>query len=328
MNQHDTEFPLSVDKVQSVAVIGAGTIGASWAACFLANGLEVIAVDPVREEADLRSAIEGMLPALASLGLQSRADASRMRFSAEIGGELAAAQFVQECVPERLPAKQETVRSLESVIDPQVIVSSSATALLPSDIQAKAVHPQRIMVGHPFNPPHLVPLVEISGGEQTAPKALAWAVEFYRSLGKAPVLMKREAYGHIANRLAAALFREAVHLVAEGISTVEDIDEVITQGPGLRWALQGPFTTYHLAGGAEGIAHYMRHLGPTQEARWRTLGEPKLTEDLVAQIVNDVQESVAGLSLAQLTQYRDVGLVEIHRLKEGLPANSSGSAEG
>jgi 3-hydroxyacyl-CoA dehydrogenase len=170
--------------------------------------------------------------------------------------------------------------------------------------------------------------VEIAGGRETAPHVLEWAVEFYLAMGKAPVLMKKEAYGHIANRLTAALFREAVHMVAEGITTVEGIDEVVTQGPGLRWALQGPFTTYHLAGGAGGIEHYMRHLGPTQEARWRTLGEPKLTEDLSAQIVRQVQESVAGLSLAQLTRIRDTGLVELHRLKEDLPAQSTSSAEG
>lgn len=316
-------MPVPVDEVRRVAVVGAGTIGASWAACFLANGLEVIAVDPVVDEGKLRRAIAGMMPALESIGYPALADTSRLQFSASIGGELAAAQFVQESVPERLELKRETLRELESVIDPQVIVSSSATALIPTDIQEEAKHPQRLIVGHPFNPPHLIPLVEVSGGERTAPEALAWAVEFYRAIGKAPVLMKREAYGHIANRLAAALFREAVHLVAEGISTVEDIDEVITQGPGLRWALQGPFTTYHLAGGAEGIAHYMRHLGPTQEARWRTLGEPRLTDELVDRIVRDVNESVAGLSSAQLARFRDTGLVEIHRLKEGLTADSS-----
>ena len=327
MDDNQTAIPVPVDRIQRVAVIGAGTIGASWAACFLANGLEVAVVDPVREEADLRHAIDGMLPALESLGLAPCADSSRLQFSAQIGAELAAAQFVQESVPERLTVKRETLRALESVIDPQVIVSSSSTAMLPSDIQAEARHPQRLIVGHPFNPPHLIPLVEIAGGRQTAPHVLDWAVEFYLAIGKAPVLMKKEAYGHIANRLTAALFQEAVHLVAEGITTVEGIDEVITQGPGLRWALQGPFTTYHLAGGAGGIAHYMRHLGPTQEARWRTLGEPKLTEDLVAQIVRDVQESVAGLSVAQLTSIRDAGLVELHRLKEGLPAQSSRANE-
>ena len=326
MTENQTAIQVPVDQIQRVAVIGAGTIGASWAAYFLANGLDVIAVDPVRDEADLRRAIDGMLPALKSLGLAPCADSSRLQFSAQIGTELAAAQFVQESVPERLTIKRETLRVLESVIGPQVIVSSSSTAMLPSDIQAEARHPQRMIVGHPFNPPHLIPLVEIAGGMQTASHALAWALEFYRAIGKAPVLMKKEAYGHVANRLTAALFREAVHLVAEGITTVEDIDEVVTQGPGLRWALQGPFTTYHLAGGAGGIAHYMRHLGPTQEARWRELGEPRLTDELVAQIIEDVQESVAGLSVAQLTRIRDAGLVELHRLKESLPAQFSSSA--
>ncbi len=319
MNPHHSAEPVPVDHLQTVAVIGAGTIGASWAACFLANGLNVIAVDPVREEEDLRRAIDKMMPALDSIGLASGIDQDRLRFSSQIGEELAAVQFVQENVPERLDIKRETLRHLESVIGPQVIVSSSATALIPSDIQAEARHPQRLLVGHPFNPPHLIPLVEVSGGAQTAPQVLDWAMEFYRAIGKAPVLMKREAYGHIANRLAAALFREAIHLVSEGIATVEDIDNVITQGPGLRWALQGPFTTYHLAGGDEGIAHYMRHLGPSQEARWRTLGEPTLTEELTTQIVSQVEEAAAGLSPAQLARIRDAGLVEIHRLKQGLP---------
>ena len=168
MSENQTEIPVPVDLIERVAVIGAGTIGASWAACFLANGLDVIAVDPVRDEADLRRAIDGMLPALESLGLAPCADSSRLQFSAQIGAELAAAQFVQESVPERLPVKRETLRALESVIDPHVVVSSSSTALLPSDIQAEARHPQRMIVGHPFNPPHLIPLVEIAGGRQTA----------------------------------------------------------------------------------------------------------------------------------------------------------------
>ena len=143
-------------------------------------------------------------------------------------------------------------------------------------------------------------------------------MEFYRAVGKTPVLMKKEAFGHIANRLTAALFREAVHLVAEGFTTVEDIDEVITQGPGLRWALQGPFTTYHLAGGSGGIAHYMQHLGPTQEARWRTLGNPRLDEELSARIVQSVEEMLAQTSLAQLAKLRDDGLLDLRRIKNNL----------
>ena len=308
-----------MDRLHTVAVIGAGTIGASWAACFLANGLDVVAVDPVREELDLRRAIDAMIPALEGIGLAAGVDQRRLRFSTQINDDLAAVQFVQENVPERLDTKRETLRLIENVIGPQVVVSSSATALIPSDIQAGARHPQRLLVGHPFNPPHLIPLVEVSGGAQTAPEVLDWAMEFYRKIGKAPVRMKREAYGHIANRLAAALFREAVHLVAEGFTTVEDIDEVITQGPGLRWALQGPFTTYHLAGGDEGFAHYMHHLGPSQEARWQTLGEPSLTEELITKLVNDVEEATAGNSPAQLALLRDTGLVELLRLRNSLP---------
>lgn len=319
MDPHRSAKLVSVDSLHTVAVIGAGTIGASWAACFLANDLHVIAVDPAREEVDLRRAVDEMIPVLESIGLPAGVDQSRMRFSSRIGGELAAVQFVQESVPERLETKRETLRKLEAVIGPQVVVSSSATALIPSDIQAGARYPERLLVGHPFNPPHLIPLVEVSGGAQTAPEALEWAMEFYRAMGKAPVLMKGEAFGHIANRLAAALFREAVHLVAEGITTVEDIDEVITQGPGLRWALQGPFTTYHLAGGDGGIAHYLCHLGPSQEARWQTLGQPSLTEELRKKIVNEVEEATAGLTPAQLARIRDTGLVELLRLKSSLP---------
>ncbi len=319
MPQQPEMTPVPVDEVRKVAVVGAGTIGASWAACFLARGLDVLAVDPVRCEDDLRRALDGMMPALQSLGLDPADYQDRLRFFSQIGKELAPARFVQESVPERLSAKRAALQALEPVIGPHVIVASSATALVPSDIQADAARPERILVGHPFNPPHLIPLVEVSGGALTAPRALDWAVEFYLSVGKAPVLLKREAYGHVANRLAAALFREAVHLVAEGTATVEDIDEVVTKGPGLRWALQGPFTTYHLAGGGGGIAHYMRHLGPTQEARWRTLGDPKLTDDLVDRIVRDVQEALAGLPPAHLARIRDAGLVELHRLKQSPP---------
>lgn len=319
MHPHPSAEPFSVDSLHTVAVIGAGTIGASWAACFLANGLDVVAVDPVREELDLRRAIDAMMPALEGIGLAAGVEQQKLRFSSQIGDELAPVQFVQESVPERLDTKRETLRKLEAVIGPQVVVSSSATALIPSDIQADATHPQRLLVGHPFNPPHLIPLVEVSGGAQTAPEVLDWAMKFYRAIGKAPVLMKREAYGHIANRLAAALFREAVHLVAEGITTVEDVDEVITKGPGLRWALQGPFATYHLAGGEKGFAQYMHHLGPSQEARWQTLGQPRLTEELITKLVNDVEEATAGRSPARLARIRDTGLVELLRLKNSLP---------
>ena len=304
-------------KAQRVAVVGAGTIGASWAAYFLAQGLDVLAVDPVRAESDLRIDIAQAWPVLERMGLAPGADLDRLRFSPAIDNALAAADFIQENVPERLAAKREALRALEEVVRPEVIVSSSTSSFLPSAIQAVAAHPGRVLVGHPFNPPHLIPLVEVAGGEQTSRQALEWTVEFYRATGKAPVLVKREAVGHLANRLTAALFREAVHLVAEGYTTVEDIDEVVTNGPGLRWALQGPFATYHLAGGRGGIAHYMRHIGPTQQDRWQSLGNPRLDEELTTLIVDSVEEMLADTSPDQLANLRDEGLLELLQMKLG-----------
>ena len=309
----------SPETVRRVAVIGAGTIGASWAAYYLARSLDVRVVDPKRAERELREEVEAAWPALEAMGVEPGADPDRIRFARSIDGGLAGAEFVQECVPERLAVKRETLRALEEVVMPNVIVASSTSALLPSAVQAGAGHPERVLAGHPFNPPHLIPLVEVAGGEQTSPSALEWAVGFYVSIGKRPVLLKREAVGHLANRLTAALFREAVHLVAEGFAAVEDIDEVLTSGPGLRWALQGPFTTYHLAGGRGGIAHYMRHIGPTQEARWQTLGTPALSAELVERIVEEVEEMTEDSSVAELARTRDEGLLALGKLREGRP---------
>ncbi len=307
----------TVSDVQRVAVIGAGTIGTSWAAYFLAQALDVLVVDPVRNEADLRQDIADAWIALERMGLAPGADPDRLCLSEAIGSALAEADFVQENVPERLAVKRETLRALEAVLRPDAVVSSSTTSMLPSAIQDGAARPQRVLVGHPFNPPHLIPLVEVAGGKLTARETLDWTVNFYRAIGKVPVLMKKEAVGHLANRLTAALFREAVHLVAEGHTTVEDIDEVVTSGPGLRWALQGPFTTYHLAGGRGGIAHYMRHLGPTQQDRWQSLGNPRLDDELSALIVRSVEAMLADTSPAQLASLRDKGLLQLLRPKSG-----------
>lgn len=307
----------TVSDVQRVAVIGAGTIGTSWAAYFLAQALDVLVVDPVRNEADLRHDIADAWIALERMGVASGADPDRLCLSEAIGSALAEADFVQENVPERLAVKREALHALEAVLRPDVVVSSSTTSMLPSAIQDGAARPQRVLVGHPFNPPHLIPLVEVAGGKLTARETLDWTVNFYRAIGKVPVLMKKEAVGHLANRLTAALFREAVHLVAEGYTTVEDIDEVVTSGPGLRWALQGPFTTYHLAGGRGGIAHYMRHIGPTQQDRWQSLGNPRLDDELSALIVRSVEAMLADTSPAQLASLRDEGLLQLLRPKSG-----------
>jgi carnitine 3-dehydrogenase len=194
-------------------------------------------------------------------------------------------------------------------VGPDIVVASSTSALLASDLQSESRHPERIVVGHPFNPPHLIPLVEVVGGSQTSAEVVAWTMDFYAHIEKYPVHVKKEAVGHIANRLTAALFREALYMVEAGIAEVADIDAVMTQGPGLRWASMGPFLTYHLAGGEGGIRHYMEHLGPTQESRWRTLGSPQLTPTLIETVVREVLAMVGETPIEELAQRRDEALI-------------------
>ncbi len=299
--------------IKHVAVIGGGTIGASWAAYFLSRGLAVTIVEPYLAEETMRATIDQMWLGLTALGLPDEADNTQLTICRQIDQNLADVDFVQENSPENLALKQDVVVELEQVISPKIVISSSTSSLLASDIQTKATHPARILVGHPFNPPHLLPLVEVVGGQQTSAEVVTWAMEFYREIGKQPVHVKKEVIGHIANRLTAALYREAVHIVAEGIGTVADVDAVMTNGPGPRWALMGPHLTYHLGGGSGGIQHYMAHLGPTQEHRWQELGDPKLTEAVQAQIIEGVLAEVGTLTRAELAQWRDDGL--IHLLK-------------
>ena len=313
----NNNFPtIEADAVRKIGILGGGTIGASWAAYFLARGLRVVMVDPVVSGADLHASIEKTWPMLAQLGLSLDADPSRVTLCSHIDNTLADVDFIQECSPERLAHKQTLLSELEAVIRSDIIIASSTSSLLASDIQANCAHPERVLVGHPFNPPHLLPLVEVVAGSKTAPVAVDWAMDFYSWIGKAPVRVKKEAVGHIANRLTAALYREVVNIVAEGIGTAADVDAVMTTGPGLRWALMGPNLTYHLGGGSGGIAHYMAHLGPTQEARWQTLGNPKLTDEVKAQIVVEVLEIVGERTIEELAEQRDDRLVRLRMMLE------------
>lgn len=305
---------ISPDAVKTIGVIGGGTIGASWAAYFLSRGFQVIAVDPVVTATSLHEAIEQMWPALEVLGLDSTADKSRWTLYPQIDDNLADVDFVQENSIENISLKQTIMAELEQVVRPEVVISSSTTSLLASDIQATCQTPERVVVGHPFNPPHLMPLVEVVGGRQTAPDVVEWAMTFYRLIGKHPVRVKKERVGHIANRLQAAVYREAVYMIAEGIGTVADVDAAMRYGPGLRWALMGPHLTYHLGGGRGGIQHYLEHLGPTQESRWQDLGHPQLTDEVKQKIIEGVLEAVEGESIEELTAHRDEGLVQLLKL--------------
>lgn len=293
-----------------VAVVGTGVIGASWAAHFLGRGLDVIATDPAPgAEERLRADIAAHWPTITRLGLVDGASADRLRFTTDVAGAAAAADFVQENGPERPEVKEALFAILDAAARPDVVLASSSSGLLPSAIARGAVaHPERVLVGHPFHPPHLIPLVEVVPGERTGDAAVDRAMAFYTDVGKRPIRLRHELPGHVANRLQAALWREAYSLVDRGIATVADIDTAISQGPGLRWAVLGPFANQHLSGGAGGIAHVLEHLGPPTEAWWRDLGDPKLTPELVAKLVDGVAAELGGIATEDLAARRDAVL--------------------
>ncbi|MFF7456579.1 3-hydroxyacyl-CoA dehydrogenase NAD-binding domain-containing protein [Kitasatospora sp. NPDC008115] len=276
-----------------VAVVGTGVIGASWTTLFLLHGHEVVASDPAPgAEARLRAAVT--------------ADQRRLSFTPDLAEAVADAGFVQENGPERPELKDEVFAVLDAAAPPGTILASSSSGLPPSRIQrACAAHPERVLVGHPFNPPHLIPLVEVVPGERTGEAAVEAAMGFYRSLGRRPIRLRQELPGHVANRLQAALWREAYSLVERGAASVSDIDAAIAHGPGLRWALLGPFLNQHLSGGPGGIAHVLEHLGPPMEEWWADLGAPRLTPELTRAVTEGVGDELAGTPEADLVAERD-----------------------
>jgi len=224
---------------------------------------------------------------------------------------------VQENGPERLEIKRELFRRLDAAAPPDVILASSSSTLLMSEVQTVCAQPGRVVLGHPFNPPHLVPLVEVVGGRATTEAALERAMAFYTAIGKKPIRLRREITGHVANRLQAALWQEAVHLVESGVATVADIDTAIAHGPGLRWALLGPFLNLHLSGGAGGIEHLLAHLGPPIEAMWRDLGTASLTPGTQRMVASGVRAELAPLDEDEMVRQRDDILLTLLRLKAG-----------
>ncbi|MGI9500903.1 MAG: 3-hydroxyacyl-CoA dehydrogenase NAD-binding domain-containing protein [Geminicoccaceae bacterium] len=299
------------DKVERVAVIGAGTIGASWATLFLSKGLDVAVWDPIENaESKVRAFVDKAWPALERLGLDDRADPAKLRFEADAAAAVANAAFVQESGPEDLEAKRDLYARLEAKLTPATVVASSTSGLMPSELQEGRVGPERYIVGHPFNPPHLIPLVEVVGGPGADPVVLDWTVDFYAWLGKKAIRIEKEMPGHVANRMQAALYREAIHLVLEGVATPADVDAAIAYGPGLRWALMGPHTLHHLAGGEGGMRHLLQHIGPGIDAWWQTLGEPRVTSETIEKLVS-AYEADAPPPIETLAAKRDVLLLAL-----------------
>jgi 3-hydroxyacyl-CoA dehydrogenase len=288
--------------IKKVVVIGTGVIGASWCAFFLAKGLDVIATDiaPTAKIA-LDAYIREAWPALEELGLSPGASLDRLIFTTSLDTALASADWVQECGPERLDFKQDLYRNMDAFLAPDVIIASSSSGLTMTDIQAKCEkHPERCVIGHPFNPPHIIPLVEIVGGAKTSEETIARAMSFYAALGKKPIRIFKALPGHVANRLQAAVYKEMLYLIEQGVLSVEDADVAVSYGPGLRWGVMGQSLQWHLGGGAGGIAHFMEHLMPPLQGLMKDLREPTVDDALKQKIVAGVQAQVKGRSVDEL----------------------------
>lgn len=302
-------------EINTVAVIGCGLIGMSWTSLFLARGFQVQVVEPnVDNQRGLAAFVDQAWPLLNDLGLVTVDDRPQATLLNDIS-ELQNIDFVQENSPDRIDAKHQVIAALEKVIDADVVIASSTSSLKATDIQAQALHPQRIAVGHPMNPPHMVPMVEIVAGDQTSAQTVEVLEQFYQRCERVTIKVNKEVVGHLANRLTSALYREAVSLVDQGIASVEDIDKAIAYGPGMRWALMGPHLTYHLGGGAGGYQHYLDHLGPTQAARWQDQQVPELTESLKNKLVAGVENELLSQDSDTIVQRRDQALVAMAKLK-------------
>lgn len=308
-----------LQRRERVAVIGAGTIGASWAALFLAHGLEVRISDPAPGvEADVREAIAGIAPILNSLGLSTADMTDRLIFADGVEGAVDGADVVQENGPEDIGFKRELWTSVEKIVAPTTLLLSSTSGIKATAQAKHLIDPGRLVVGHPFNPPHLVPLVEVVPGEQTEQATVDEVVAFYRALGKQPLVLRKEVPGFVANRLQSALFQECVHLVAEGVVAMDDLDAVVTNSIGLRWAAAGPFLTFHLGGGSGGLAHFLEHLGPGMEGMWKqALGHPELDEATIEILLGQLDAAYGAHSIAELARRRDEAQV---RIMQALPA--------
>jgi carnitine 3-dehydrogenase len=305
---------VAVEDVRTVCCVGAGVIGGGWAAYFLAHGYDVVAWDPAPDAEDrLRHLVDSAWPALTELGLSEGADRSRLRVEPVLEKALAQAQFVQESAPEDLDLKVKLLAEIDAAAPEGIVISSSTSGYGMSQMQVACAHPERTIVGHPFNPPYLIPLVEVVGGAQTSPEVVAWTSDFFRHVGKSVITMDREVPGFIANRLQEALWREALHMVAEGEATVEQIDLSITDGPGLRWPIHGPMLTFHLAGGQGGMAHMLDHFGPSLQSPWTRLIAAELTTELRDAVVAGCDRASGGRSIDELVAERDAGVIAVLR---------------
>ena len=289
------------DQVRRVGVVGAGVIGGGWALHFLRMGLDVDVYDPAPDaERDLLRMLEVTWPLLERIGLRPGASPDRFHFHSGLAAAVGEADVVQENSPEDVALKRGVLAAIDRAAPPGTVIASSTSGFAMTMLQADCARPERCVVGHPFNPPYLIPLVEVVGGERTDPAAVDWLTAFYAAVGKRPLRLTRELPGFVGNRLQEAMWREALHMVAAGEATVEEIDESIAYGPGLRWAQMGPCLTFHLAGGSGGMAHMLDHFGAALLEPWTRLQAPPLTPQLRERMVDGCLHEAAGRSVADL----------------------------
>lgn len=300
------------DKAKRVASLGAGPIGAGWVAHFLARGYDVTAyLHSMAEEPIFRKILDTGWISLTTLGLTPGASRDRLTLTDKLEDAVADAEFVQESAPERLELKQALYETLSRLVPPEVVIASSTSGLTMTDIQAKCATPERTVVGHPFNPPYLLPLVEIVGGARTSPTAVQWARDFYACAGKAPLVMKKEIPGFVATRLQEALWREALHMVANGEATTADIDMALINGPAPRMAVQGQCMAFHVACGEGGMATNLDQFGPALKLPWSRLAAPEITQELRDRMVHGCNGDAAGRHFEDLAAERDRAIVGI-----------------
>jgi 3-hydroxyacyl-CoA dehydrogenase len=300
-------------EIRNVAIVGTGVIGASWAALYLARGLNVVATDPApNAEANLRKYIDAAWKDLAVIGLSPNASRDHLKFTLDMKEALRDADLVQENGPERKDFKIKLFADMDAATPPDSIIASSSSGLTMSVMQSACKHPERCVIGHPFNPPHVVPLVEVVAGEKTSPETVQRAISFYESVGKKPIHVRKEVVGHVANRLQAALYREVVYLIEQGVLDVADSDVAVCWGPGLRWGLMGPNLLFHLGGGPGGIQHFMEQFTGPLATWWKDLGTiTEFSPQVKQTIIDGVQKEAGNRSIEELEGERDSMLLEL-----------------
>jgi carnitine 3-dehydrogenase len=302
--------------IRRIAIVGTGVIGASWAAQYLARGLDVVATDPApNAEANLRKYVDEAWEQLKEIGLTPGATRDSLSFTTDMTKALSQADLVQENGPERPDFKMKLFADMDAVTPVDSLIASSSSGITPSVMQSKCKNPERIVVGHPFNPPHVVPLVEVVGGTKTSPEAIEQAMRFYASIGKKPIHLKKELPGHVANRLQAALYREMLYLIEQDVLSVEDTDAAVCYGPGIRWGVMGQSLQWHLGGGAGGIEHFMAHLMDPLQGMMKVLGTPNITPQLKQTVIDGVKREADGRSVEELAEDENRVMIGLMKLR-------------